>query len=88
MTTMHPRNQPTQSFRQPLIGREVSITQSRNSTLVGLDGTVIDETKNTFTIKTQSATKTIIKSAVTIDLDGTTIKPRSLLGRAEERIKK
>ena len=36
-----------------LIGAQATIIASRNSTLVGIFGTIIDETKNTFTIQLQ-----------------------------------
>lgn len=86
--TVHPSNHADPPFRAPLIGEHVQIVASHNTTLVGLSGTVTDETKNTFTLQTRKTTKTIIKPTVTIDLKGVTITPASLRGRGDERIKK
>ena len=74
------------------IGRVIKIIAAKNKANIGLQGTVIDETKQTFKIKTaHGETKTIIKGNATIE---TTIKGRKvriegslLQKRPEERIK-
>jgi len=55
------------NIRYGLIGLSVEIESSKNKTLIGLKGKVIDESKNTFTIQTkQNETKRVIKKQVRI----------------------
>ena len=49
-----------------IIGSNIEITESKNKTLVGLKGKVIDQTKNTITLNTREGTKRIILSHVKI----------------------
>jgi len=46
------------------IGSNIEIKESKNKSLIGLKGKVIDETKNMFTIETQKGIKKIIKTQV------------------------
>lgn len=48
-----------------LIGKRITITSAKNQTLNKKTGTVIDETKNTITIKTNNKKLTIIKDQLT-----------------------
>ena len=45
-----------------LIGLRTEIVESSNSQIIGLNGTIIDETKSMITIKTVNGTKMISKS--------------------------
>jgi len=47
-----------------LIGSYIEIEESKNRSLIGLKGKVIDQTKNTITIDTGDKTKKIILSNV------------------------
>ena len=49
-----------------LIGKDIEIISSKNKSLFGLKGRVIDETKNTIRIETRNKIKTIIKTQVKI----------------------
>ena len=64
-----------------LIGKKAAVTASQNQSLIGIQGTITDETKNTITINN----KVIIKDQVTINVEGKNIKPTSKT--PEERIK-
>jgi len=75
-----------------LIGLNLKIIESKNQDLVGLQGKVIDETKNMLTIETKKGIKKIIKSEIKMrlnvkgkefDVDG-----KILVRRPEDRIKK
>lgn len=44
-----------------IIGKTITITDAKNRGLIGKRGLVLDETKNTITIKTQHKDITIIK---------------------------
>ena len=48
--------------RHEFIGLETQIVKSSNSEVVGLNGTIINETKSMFTINTQKGIKNIPKS--------------------------
>ena len=72
-----------------LIGKDIEITKSKNKSLVGVKGKVIDETKNMIIldnqkklIKSQSTFKIKIKNN-TYEIDG-----KVLQTRPEDRIKK
>lgn len=51
--------------KHELIGYPIEIIDAKNKTLVGIKGTIVDETKNTFKIKTKLQKKTIIKDQIT-----------------------
>ena len=72
-----------------LIGKNIEITKSKNKSLIGIKGKVIDETKNMIIldnqkklIKSQSTFKIKIKNN-TYEIDG-----KVLQTRPEDRIKK
>lgn len=66
-----------------LIGKQIKVIASRNEQLIGVEGTVMDETKNTITINN----KTIIKDHVTIAVNGMELTGEDLLKQAQDRIK-
>ena len=49
-----------------MIGSNIEITESKNKTLIGLKGKVIDQTKNTITLETKTGIKKVILSHVKI----------------------
>lgn len=78
--------------RHELIGLSVEVAEAKNKSLIGLNGKIVDETKNTLIIEVGNKTKTLLKGniALKIKLEGKTIQVdgRLLVGRPEERIKK
>ncbi|MFA4887515.1 MAG: ribonuclease P protein subunit [Candidatus Nanoarchaeia archaeon] len=68
-----------------LIGKEIEIVEAHNKQLVGMHGIVIDETKNMIELENG---KKIAKEHITLNVNNSVIKGSSLLGRAEERLKK
>jgi len=75
-----------------LIGLQLEITESKNKSLKGMKGKIINETKNMLTIDTKYGIKKIIKSEVKMklktnnkefDVDG-----NILIGRPEDRVKR
>ena len=78
-------------FRGELIGLHIIITESKNKTLIGLRGKIVDETKNIIIIKTNNGDKKLIKQNIkfqileeyNLEIDGSKI-----IGRSEDRIKK
>jgi len=72
------------SFKGELIGSICEIISSKNETLIGLKGKIIDETRNTITIQG----KKILKSHVTLKINGKIIEGKDIKRRPEDRIKK
>ena len=56
---------PTTLPRHELAGLRVEVTESPNADLVGLGGTVVDETTNTLLVGTGAGTKQVPKAAAT-----------------------
>jgi len=76
-----------QKFKGELIGSTIEIIGSKNKTLVGLKGIVVDETKNMIIINNKG-TKKILKSHITFKVDGKIIEGKQIQKRPEDRIKK
>lgn len=74
------------------IGLPIEIIDSKNSTLIGFKGIIVDETKNTFKIDCKGKEKILLKEQITfkIKIKDKTIKinGKILVKRPEERIKK
>ncbi len=82
---------PKEVAKHELIGLVVEIVRSKNKSLVGLKGKIIDETKNTITIEDDKVRK-IMKSHIImktkIEDKEYEINGKILVGRPEDRIKK
>ena len=70
-------------LRSEFIGKKAKI-KNQNQTFNGL---IVDETKNTITIKTKDEQKKIIKSSSIIEIDGIVIDGKKISKKPEERIK-
>jgi len=53
---------PENLVRHELIGLFVEVVESRNPSMEGISGRVVDETRNTFLIETRSGDKRVPKS--------------------------
>ena len=76
-----------------LIGLNAKVTKSTNKDTVGITGTVIDETRNTLTIRHNNTDKTIPKETTVFQFtlpNGTVIEVEgnAITGRPEDRVKK
>ncbi len=78
--------------RHELIGLEIEVINSKNPSLDGIKGKIIEETKNTLKIKTKNKMKIVNKNQVTLKTNFkgkiTIIDGSLLVGRPEDRIKK
>jgi ribonuclease P protein subunit POP4 len=78
--------------RDEFIGLKVKILQCTDPTWNGCNGFIIDETKNTFHIKTEQGIKTIAKKTATfefvVDNEKIKINGEKIAFRPEDRIKK
>jgi ribonuclease P protein subunit POP4 len=70
------------------IGAKIKIIRASNKSLEGMEGSVVDETKNTLKIKnTNEEEKTVLKSGAVFLINNQEIKGDEILRRPEERIK-
>ncbi len=78
-------------FHQELVGADCEITGAKNAILKGIKGKIINETRNTITIKTSKGKKTVIKQQVTImaEIDNKkfSIECGAIDARPEDRVK-
>jgi ribonuclease P protein subunit POP4 len=80
-------------IRHEFIGSHGKVAQSLHTDYIGLNGTVISETRNTFTFQHEGKTKNIIKKSAIFNFkfdDGTIVQidGKLLVGRPEDRLKK
>ena len=79
--------------KHELIGLLVKVVESKNKTQIGVEGEVVDETKNMLVIRCRAGEKKVFKgqsSFIFTLLDGSEIavKGELLLARSEDRLKK
>ncbi len=79
-------------YAKMLIGKKIKIAESSDRTLLGVSGQIVDETRNTLVVQTQTTRKKIPKSIVTIQLEAADksfrLQGRDLIGTPQERIYK
>ena len=83
-------------MQHEIIGLQATVVASKNISQEGLTGNIIDETKNTITIKTKKGIKKLIKEQITIRIQiekndkniEKTISMNQYAIRPEERLKK
>ncbi len=76
-----------QGMIQCFIGQQIEIVESSNKSLVGLSGTIINETKETFEIKTSTKRKTVVKNQITFTINNKKICGKDIIKTNENRIK-
>ncbi|MCD6128011.1 MAG: ribonuclease P protein subunit [Methanomicrobia archaeon] len=72
-------------MKRELIGRKIRVIKSTNRAYMGITGTVIDETKNMLILDNG---RKLIKENIFIEMDGTVIDGKKIVGRPEDRIKR
>ena len=73
---------------KPFIGRPLSVRSAANAHYVGLSGSIVDETKHSFRIRTDAGDeKLILKRGTEFVIDGTHIPGNEIEKRLEDRIK-
>ena len=72
-----------------IVGKIIEVVDSKNNTLVGIKGVVVDETKNSFVIENQSGKKQVrvLKNICTFKLNNQIVDGKDLEKRPYERIK-
>lgn len=71
-----------------LIGKEILVTHAANPLLEGIEGVVVDETRNTIKVMTGKEVRILPKDQVTMRVGDLEIDGKEMIGRIEERIKK
>jgi len=74
--------------KEELIGKKIKIIESKNKTLVGIKGIVVDETKNLIFVEDGKKTRKIVKDQCVFDVEGKKVSGKDITNRPEERIKK
>jgi len=80
-------------LQQELIGLNAKVVRSSHPSYMGIEGKVLDETRNTILILHKNKKKIIIKNTSVFDFtmpDGTILEidGKAIIGRPEDRIKK
>lgn len=74
--------------RQEFIGMDALVASSGHPGYLGISGKVVDETRGTIHIDTDSGVKIIPKSGNAFQINGREIDGRDIMFRPEDRIKK
>ncbi len=73
---------------KPFIGKPLNVHASTNNSLVGLSGVIVDETKQSFRIQTDSGEeKIILKKGSDFFIENTFIPGNEITKRLEDRLK-
>ena len=82
----------SQIINLPWLSRTLEVTESSDQTLVGISGTVVDETKRTILVNTGVKEVTLAKETIRFtieneEIDGTTVgqRPEERIGKAYRR---
>ena len=84
---------PKNLVHHELIGLECRVADSLNKKIIGLEGKVTDETRNTVTLEAGGKEKSFVKEQCTFSFtlpsgEKVRVDGRVLVGRPEDRIKK
>lgn len=74
-------------LKQEFIGSKVEIIKSKNKTLIGLSGVIVDETKFTFKIKIINRIKTVLKNISVFRIGEDEIIGNEITKKPYERVK-
>jgi ribonuclease P protein subunit POP4 len=75
-------------YAAEFIGVKIKVMNATNKSLQGLEGNIIDETKNSFKIKnSKQEEKTVLKKGAVFMINNNIIKGDEIIKRPEERIK-
>jgi len=69
------------------IGKTCTITKAKNKAYEGLNGTIINETKNTIVLLVNGTEKKILKNAATFTINKKKVEGKNIIKHIEDRIK-
>ena len=77
--------------KEEFIGNNLKVINSKNKSLVGIEGKVIDETRNTLLINTQKGEKILLKNDIDFEIikenKKSLIIGKKIMKRPEDRLK-
>jgi len=75
-------------YHAPWLARDISVVESHDSTLVGVTGMVVEETRRTLRVRTTSGEVTLPKDVITFTIDSgeVVIDGSAVTQRPEDRI--
>jgi len=83
---------PENILQHELIGLHMKVVDARNRDLIGIEGNVVDETRNCLVVETSKGERKILKTEacfkINISEKSIIIEGKYLVGRPEDRIKK
>ena len=71
-----------------LIGQKALIVKAANKGLEGIQGVIVDETRNTIGIETDGKVRKVLKKEVRLQISSQEIEGKDLIGTMSERLKK
>ncbi|RLG17415.1 ribonuclease P protein subunit [Nanoarchaeota archaeon] len=71
-----------------LIGKKVEVKDSRNPSLIGIRGEIVDETKNMLIIRTRKGEVKVEKRICSFEVDGKLVEGKEIVGMPWERLKR
>ena len=75
-------------LRQEFIGLKAKVLESSDASLKGIEGVIIDETKNILIIETKRGIKKIAKDIAIFEINGNVVDGKKIKYRPEDRIGK
>lgn len=75
-------------LRHEFIGLKAKVIESKDPTIKGIEGIIIDETKNMIIIETKNGIKKIAKDIAIFEINGIVINGKKIKYRPEDRIGK
>jgi len=75
-------------MKEEFIGMKVRIEKCTDPSLQGMEGRIIDETKNMMVIESRKGIKRVAKKIATFNIGGFIIDGRKISYRPEDRIRK
>lgn len=75
-------------LRQEFIGLKAKVLESSDASLKGIEGVIIDETKNMLIIETKKGIKKIAKDIAIFEINGNVVDGKKIKYRPEDRIGK
>ncbi len=74
-------------MKEEFIGKELEVIESKNLSLKGKKGKILDETKESFTIRENGKEIMILKRGSTFKINNNLINGDDILKRPEDRLK-
>ncbi|MEM3154694.1 MAG: ribonuclease P protein subunit [Candidatus Woesearchaeota archaeon] len=80
-------NMHNQIIHAEWIGTHIRVITAANKTQEGIEGTAVDETRNTIVVETPKGLKRVQKHGSVLEINGEEVRGDEVLAAPEERIK-